>query len=322
MKKIFVLISLLSLVATKSLAQNSNANTATNTTTATPTTNSDTSKVNDIGQPSNNSNSAASVTTNNTDSNNTKNPPKNITPNQKLDLISKPLDNSALVDNIQGGMANLLMGNKSISLMFDDHEMDNINRAVDSFKNNQSFSPDDDFSNTGYTPDDKKKRDEEAAAKAKQEQDEFNANSYIYLASIMYSTPHEWVVWINDKKITSDTNKKGKELFVSSVERDKVSILWNVSPSKLRVLLGSKADSLNLKTNSDGQIEVKFSLQPNQTFVLGSNVVVEGKAVTNMIKKKPSDNSSNTKSSQISSGTDDSLKGLNPHKTRALILNQ
>ena len=31
---------------------------------------------------------------------------------------------------------------------------------------------------------------------------------------------------------------------------------------------------------------MKFALQPNQTFMLGSNSVVEGKLVTNMIKQK------------------------------------
>jgi len=207
---------------------------------------------------------------------------------KKLDLVGKPLENSALVDNIQGGMANLLLGNKSVSLMFDDKENDNIDRAIDSFKNNQTFTPEGNGDEDGSLDNasSQQKRAEEAAAKAQKEQDEFNAKSYIYLASIMYSTPHDWVVWINDKKITSETNKKSKELFLKSVEKDRVSILWNVSPSKLKVLLGSKADTLNLKTNSEGQIEVKFALQPNQTFMLGSNSVVEGKLVTNMIKQK------------------------------------
>lgn len=211
-----------------------------------------------------------------------------LTPEKKLSAVGKPLENSALVDEIQGGMANLLMGNKSISLMFDDRENDNIQRAIDSYNNKQSYLPDgsEESVSDSNSKEARLKREADAAARAKKEQDDFNEKSYIYLASIMYSTPHDWVVWVNDKKITSSSNNRNKEIFVKSVEKDRVSILWNVSPSKLKVLLGSKADSLKLRTNDAGQIEVKFALQPNQTFMLGSNTVVEGRLMTNMLKKK------------------------------------
>ncbi len=205
-------------------------------------------------------------------------------PEKKLALLKKPLENSALVDKIQGGMANLLLGNKTSSLMFDDKESDNIERAIDSLKSNQVYVPEEGEGEVNPASDQKKK--EEVEIKEKEKQNEFNEKSYIYLASIMYSTPQDWVVWINDKKITSETNKKTKELYLKSVQKDQVSILWSVSASKLKVLLGKKADDLNLKINENNQIEVKFVLQPNQTFVLGSNSVVEGKAVVSMLKKK------------------------------------
>ncbi len=264
-----LLISVLFLSTTESFAQNN----------PDQKDNSASANANAVNNPSPNQNP---------DVQNPNNDP-NLT-NKKFDLLGKPLDNSALVENIQGGMANLLLGNKSTSLMFDDRETDNIERALDSFKNNQAYTPDEGGEESILDgAEAKKKREQEAAEKARKEQDEFNAKSYIYLASIMYSTPQDWVVWVNDKKITSETNKKGKELFLKSVDRDHVSILWNVSPSKLKVLLGAKADSLKLKVNDSGQIEVKFSLQPNQTFVLGSNTVVEGKIVTNQIKKRSDD---------------------------------
>lgn len=225
---------------------------------------------------------------------------------KKLDLVGKPLENSSLIDNIQGGMASLLMGNKAVSLMFDDRENDNLERAIDSLKSNQAYVPEESSEEDDPKQAAEKKKDEEdAAIKEKQEQDEFNKKSYIYLASIMYSTPQDWVVWINDKKITSDNNKKGKELFLKSVDKDKISVQWNVSPSKLKVLLGKRAETLNLKVNESGQIEVRFILQPNQTFVLGSNTVVEGKVVTNMIKK----NVSNNKKDQSKKDSSTDLKG-------------
>jgi ATP-dependent Clp protease ATP-binding subunit ClpA len=181
-------------------------------------------------------------------------------------------------------MASLLLGNKATSLMFDDKEIDNIDRAIDSLRNNQVYSPEDGAPIFDALLDKKNKEAEAAREKAKQ--DEFNEKSYIYLASIMYSTPQDWVVWINDKKITSETNKKNKELYLKSVQKDQVSILWSVSASKLQVLLGKKADDLKLKLNENNQIEVRFVLQPNQTYILGSNSVVEGKAVVSMIKRK------------------------------------
>lgn len=214
-----------------------------------------------------------------------------ISAQQKLDLLKKPLENSTLVNSIQGGMANLLLGNKATSLMFDDKENDNIERAVDSLKSNQLYVPED-GSEDNIDPEAAKKKKEEDDAKEKQKQSEFNAKSYIYLASIMYSTPQDWVVWINDKKITSETNNKTKELYLKSVQKDQVSIMWSVSASKLKVLLGKKAEDLKLKVNDNNQIEVQFILQPNQTFVLGSNSVVEGRAVTSsIIKKKESEQS-------------------------------
>lgn len=220
---------------------------------------------------------------------------------KKLNTAGGTLESSSLIEDLQSGMASLLLGNKAASLMFDDKESDNIERAVDSFKSNQTYIPDEDQEE--IKPEKESGEKEEAAAeKERKEQDEFNQKSYIYLASIMYSTSQDWVVWINDKKITSESNKKNKELFLDSVQKDKVSILWNVSPSKLKVLLGKKADDLNLKANENGQIEVRFSLQQNQTFMLGSNSVVEGKMITNMLKKKKIDAKKDGK-------TTDSTKG-------------
>lgn len=222
-------------------------------------------------------------------------PQNEVDPTKQLDLVTKTLNNPAIVDNIQGEMANLLMGNKSTSLMFDERENDSIERAIDSLKNNQIYTPDqNDSENEPTNPDDQKKQQQEAEEKAKKEQEDFNQQSYIYLASIMYSTPQNWAVWINNKKITSETNKQNKELFLKSVDHDKVSVLWHVSPTKLKVLLGKKADQINFKTTADGQIEVNFALQPNQTFFLGSNSVIEGKIMTNMIKQKD-ENTQNTK---------------------------
>lgn len=157
--------------------------------------------------------------------------------------------------------------------MFDDKENDNIEKAVASLANNQAYKPEGD---DGSDAD--KQKESEAQ---KKDQEDFNRKSHIYLSSIMYYNPRSWAVWINDKKITSDDNKKTKEIYLKSVNPDQVAVLWNVSPTKLKVLLGKKADDLNFKLNDAGQIEVRFSLKPNQSFVLGSNSVIEGRIFNN-----------------------------------------
>ncbi len=193
-----------------------------------------------------------------------------IPANTDSSTVNKTLKNSTLIDNLQNDVAGLLLGTKAVSLMFNDKESADIERAVNALKNHQTYVPEDGFS-------DKKS----ATAIDQKDLDELNKKSHIYLASIMYYNPKSWAVWINDKKITSDDNKSSKEIYLKSVEKDKVSVLWSVSPTKLRVLLGKGADDLNFKLNDVGQIEVKFSLKPNQSFILGSNTVVEGRAAIN-----------------------------------------
>ncbi len=198
----------------------------------------------------------------------------NVSPNNDLQL-----------NNLQEGMADLIMGSKATSLMFDDREIDNIERAVESYKNKQVFTLDEDAEDK---QDQNGNESEDNADKAnnivvKGQEDELNPNSYIYLASIIYSSPENWSIWLNNKKITSETNKSDKELFVKSIDRNQVSIQWNVSPTKLKVLVGSKAED-KFQTNANGLVEIKFSLRPNQTYVLGNDKVTEGKYNTGAVQ--------------------------------------
>lgn len=177
-------------------------------------------------------------------------------------------------------LANMLLGNKMTSLMFSDEENGNIERAVDSLKNNQVYSP------GGDDSEDKLKAD---ADKKKAEEKTENEKSYIYLASIIYFTAKDWVVWVNEQKITPATNKKERELFVTSVRKDQVSIRWTISVSKWKILSGAKPDAPTPPINEDNKIVVNFDLKQNQTFILSANSVVEGKAVVAILKKKEDD---------------------------------
>jgi hypothetical protein len=163
------------------------------------------------------------------------------------------------------------------SLMFDDEENSNIERAVESLKNNQVYSP-------GENEGDAKTRAEADRKKAEEKTE--NEKSYIYLASIIYFTAKDWVVWVNEQKITSTGKKKEKELYVNSIHKDKVSIRWTLSVSKWKILSGAKLDAPTPVVNEDNKVVVNFDLKQNQTFILSANSVVEGKAVIAILKKK------------------------------------
>lgn len=177
-------------------------------------------------------------------------------------------------------------------LMFNDLELSNINRAIDSLKNNQIFVPEDEDKEDV----DKTKEQEEAqrlAEEEKKEQEEMQESekSYIYLGSIIYFNENDWVIWLNDQKITNSINLPEKEIFVEEIKANKVKIRWRMNLSKWKILSGKKDQSLAPLLSSDSNIvQSQFEISPNQTYILGSNSVVEGKAVIALIKKKESKN--------------------------------
>jgi len=207
--------------------------------------------------------------------------PEKITPTKSDNSKTAPAQVAVLESKTtiisNNSLANMLLGNKMTSLMFSDEENSNIERAVESLKNNQIYSPDE--------GEDEAKAKAEADKKKIEEKTE-NEKSYIYLASIIYSNPKDWVVWVNEQKITPGTNKKEKELYLTSINKDKVSIRWTISVSKWKILSGAKLDAPAPAVNEDNKIVVNFDLKQNQTFILSANSVVEGKAVVAILKKK------------------------------------
>jgi len=168
---------------------------------------------------------------------------------------------SVLLDKIEEVVRNNISQVKLTSLMFDDAENEAINRALDSFKNGNTYLP-------------------EEAAESKDD-NVTNKMSYVYLASIMYLSEEYWAVWINDEKITSESNQPGNELYLQEVQKDKISVLWTISASKWKILMGRKSEEMAEKINSQNQVEAKFELKPNQTYLLIYDNVIEGNVQTN-----------------------------------------
>jgi len=195
--------------------------------------------------------------------------------------------------NISNSISQLLGGGNSFKkveiLMFSNQELSNINRALDSLKNNQIFVPEELNADTKLSEAEIVEQQVKEEERKKREEIEQNEKSYIYLGSIIYFTNNDWVIWLNDQKITSQNNKEEKEIYIKSISNNNVSVRWRMSISKWKILSGKKDETLAPKISQESNIvESEFNLRPNQTYILGSNNVVEGKAVIALIKKKES----------------------------------
>ena len=197
-------------------------------------------------------------------------------PIKKLTVNKSPSATSAEATPIE----DILLSKNIVSLMFTDDQSDNINRALDAFKSNQEF-----------IPEQTAKEREENAGKLKEDEDRErekkvseNAKSFIYLASIVYFTPKDWAVWINDKKITYKDNDPEQEIFLVSVKPDSAQISWNLSVSKWRILSRQSADAVPPNLNENNQVEINFELHPNQTFSLNTSEISEGRALISLLK--------------------------------------
>lgn len=184
--------------------------------------------------------------------------------------------NNPLKDS-KNELVNSLLGKKKVSsLMFDEEEDDAINRALDSFQNGQEFVVDDSLLSEAEKKSRDQKSDDEKTAQKKVEED--NKKSFLYLGSVLYYSAQDWAVWINDVKITSKDNDPKKEFFVRAIDSETVKMRWSLGISKWKIFVGKKDDQ-DPPVNADNQVVINFTLRPNQTYILGTNSVVEGRVL-------------------------------------------
>lgn len=99
-----------------------------------------------------------------------------------------------------------------------------------------------------------------------------------FLSSIAYNSPDDWVVWVNDKKITKDSGVTGDGLRVIEIDREKVVFEWK--PEKMDKVV----DVIEYSQDNPVKVNfmknnVEFSLKANQTFTSYAMRVVEGKVL-------------------------------------------
>jgi hypothetical protein len=223
-----------------------------------------------------------------------------IPTNNEQKSEQKPEEKIELIKNSKDKEIKELADKKYDSLMLTEVELKNIKKANEAANNGQPFVAEAEEEVKIKDPKgeqdklkEKKKKEQEEKLK-KEEDEQGNEKSYIYLASIIYFNQKDWVIWINDQKITPKTNQRNKELYIKKVYANQIDVVWKLSITKWKIISGKKSETIAPKINKDNQIEVSFSLKPNQTFMLSNNSVVEGKAVINLIKKKEKQNSINS----------------------------
>jgi hypothetical protein len=220
---------------------------------------------------------------------------KNLTdksPNKSQILKTSEENPISAIKGIANSVESIMLSKKPTSLMFDDEQNSNIERAIDAFKNigsgeSSKNSDSDEFS--------------DSATNSASKQFEINEKSRIFLGSILYLNPKDWAVWIGGQKITSTSNSKNNEIYLKVVEKDRTKILWTLSVSKWKILSGKQSEESAPKINAKGQVEVEFELKPNQTFILSSGVISEGRIT---IQKSPVKNvAKDEKNSPATSGS-------------------
>lgn len=172
--------------------------------------------------------------------------------------------------------------NKLNSLMFDDEEIDQIKRALTSFESGEALEIDNNGSQI-LSEQDKIKIEQQ---KRERELVENNEKSQINLSSIIFLSDENWSIWLNKNKITSDNNSKNNEFYVLNIESTKAKILWNLSLSKWKILSGKNENEVPNKINDKNQIQIIFTLKTNQTYILKSGAVIEGKQKSFQSKNK------------------------------------
>ena len=186
-----------------------------------------------------------------------------------IDSISKTIEKSPdIIDSIKKNSADLKdkiitkndKKKDQLSIMHSTEESSNIEKAVDAFKN-------------GYLLE----RPQEEVTEEKEEEEEEDIKSTIYLHSILYQSPTNWTIWLNDDKITAEQNIPSNEMYMNRVSQDKIEILWTLTFSKWKILLSREDARAKPFINEDNQVELRFSLSPHQTYILDYDLVVDGR---------------------------------------------
>ncbi len=154
----------------------------------------------------------------------------------------------------------------SKSLFFSSDEIESISSAQEAFRNKKSGVDEGDFL-ANLEALNRSKAAEDAAG--------FTYPQF-FLASIAYHSKGDWVVWINDEKITQNSAVSNSGLRVVELDKGKAVFEW--LPTRMDKITDTDSFSNSNPVKVDLiNNKVSFTLKPNQTFTSYSMRVVEGK---------------------------------------------
>ena len=109
----------------------------------------------------------------------------------------------------------------------------------------------------------------------------------ITLNSLLFLNPSDWVVWINDKKITSFENKLNKyEFRITEVNEKQVSFYWVISRTRFDIINRKNLiQESDYDVNESNKIELKIKLYVNQSYIPTYNIVINSKDEQEYFKK-------------------------------------
>lgn len=123
-----------------------------------------------------------------------------------------------------------------------------------------------------------------------------------YIASIVYHSPKDWMLWINGQRVTAKRKYEG--LQVAYVGPEKVQLIWKPDEWKYRQQIwnASVKQSKDLQRLAAHEAityvdkknkHVVATLRPNQTWVTATPLIVEGQHTNFAITMKPDANTLN-----------------------------
>lgn len=158
------------------------------------------------------------------------------------------------------------------SLLFSENDVKALRSARAFYERSQSGK-----GNGEFSEDDFLKKLENAAKEKIISSDEFEYPQF-FLSTLVYRSKNDWVVWVNNEKITQQDVVSASGLKVIYINREKVSFEWR--PERLDKIV----DITDYSSDGDVGVDmankiVIFTLKPNQTFSSYAMKVVEGKVM-------------------------------------------
>jgi hypothetical protein len=156
------------------------------------------------------------------------------------------------------------------SLLFTPEEIAAIRSATRSYKKR--------LGTLGVAPDDEDYLRKLAGAKDDTASARFFTYPQFFLESLVYHSPKDWVVWVNDQKITQDTARANTDIKVQQINESLVTFEWRPVSMDRVMEVWQKTPSEGVTVDA-AQGVVVFSLHTNQTFSSYVMRVLEGKVM-------------------------------------------